>query len=690
MSSSAFEEEQQKLSIVLPQIEEQFTKLQAIPRYYGDDFVEQALDHQRQSDLRKLEIARSEPYFGRLDFQETTSNHPISLYIGKVGVSDAQHTHLIVIDWRAPVSSMFYRFTGQEEVVSYESPEGEIKGTIHLKRNIAIRKKILQRVVDSYVPGEMNIGAADEFLLHRLGENKDNKLRDIVSTIQVEQDQIIRAELDKVLIIQGVPGSGKTTVALHRLAYLLYEYQKSLSPERMIIFAPNKMFLDYISSVLPELGVDHIQQTTFLEWALEVLREQEIVLSSANISDLPSDLQNVIHYKGSMQFYSLLQSTLERYEETMIPKKSFPLWERAEISEEELQTWYKEEYRHYPLAKRKERILTRIKRWIETEHKEIREMDSQGQLKKKALTRLRSYAKSWSEPSLLALYQQLLISAVPAIESEKSLLTISIAKLKRKEVELEDIAPLLLIHNHIYGAGNHISFEHVVIDEAQDFSPFQVMILKRFASNSSFTILGDLLQNIYHRGIARWNEFKELFEVDRVQYHQLDISYRSTEEIIHFANAIVAPYSEGISLAKPIYRSGNSVKVMKNEGLEKVAEVIQELLPRATTIAVITKTEEGAQDVHAFLHSDGIQTHLVNSSQLEYLGGITVTSISLVKGMEFDAVLLLDVDEMNYPVTELNAKLLYVGCTRALHHLYLFHCADLSPLIQHSDHKESR
>ncbi|MBW7461129.1 DNA helicase UvrD, partial [Paenibacillus sepulcri] len=180
---------------------------------------------------------------------------------------------LLVVDWRAPIASLFYAFSGGEAPVAYESPEGDVEGTVHLKRNLMVRAGVLERVVDSYIRGQEEESVTDEFLLYRLGENKDNRLRDIVSTIQQEQDRIIRTEKNKTVFIQGVAGSGKTTVALHRLAYLLYRYADRIRAERMVIFAPNRMFLDYISGVLPELGVGDILQTTYNEWAIERLEK---------------------------------------------------------------------------------------------------------------------------------------------------------------------------------------------------------------------------------------------------------------------------------------------------------------------------------------------------------------------------------------------------------------------------------
>ncbi len=369
---SAYLEEAAVHKRTAKEISRQLDRLESVPRYFGDDFTEQVLESAREARRGVLKRAKDEPYFGRLDFQEEGKPEAMALYIGKNGIEDEQSRKLMVIDWRAPVAGLFYSFTGGEDSASYESPDGTIDGTVHLKRNIVIRKQELQRVVDSYVRGgEGNAtGVSDEFLLYRLGENKDNRLRDIVSTIQAEQDKIIRGERNTALFIQGVAGSGKTTVALHRLAFLLYQYRESVRAERMIIFAPNRMFLDYISGVLPELGVGEIRQTTFADWALNRLQEELKLADPADEygkwfavgAKRPSiEAEKNSRYKGSIAYQSLLDEAMKRFEESFIPPQDYHPWDGATLRAKEIRKWFYEEYGHYPLAKRKERLEGRIK-----------------------------------------------------------------------------------------------------------------------------------------------------------------------------------------------------------------------------------------------------------------------------------------------------------------------------------------
>lgn len=698
---SSFIQENDRLRDVVSEIDEMIQKLEAIPRYHGDDLIEQALDAARETRRMNLKIAHDEPYFGRLDFQESGKTTPMPLYIGKVGVTQESSGDLLVVDWRAPVSSMFYSFTGQGDSAEYVSPDGPIEGIIHLKRNLAIRKQVLERVVDSYVRGGENLGVTDEFLLYRLGENKDNRLRDIVSTIQAEQDQIIRAPKNTALIIQGVAGSGKTTVALHRLAYLLYQYQDKIETGKMTIFAPNAMFLDYISSVLPELGVGGIRQTTFARWAEQTLEDGIQIKSTDHMSrwfDITAKGQNdtwlkVSQFKGSMDFYRYISKALAAFETAFIPDGDFVAWKGAVLSNQEIREWFYTEYRHMSLMDRRNRLFARMKRWVEIQHQNIRYQDPKNEWKKKALTKLKSFQKSFPSHTPLSFYREILGTTRPPYLSEDDFTSLPpelrVAKFpKKKEVLFEDLSPLIHIESIFYELGGAQLFDHVVIDEAQDFSPYQVAVLRDRTPSMSFTILGDLSQSIHgYQGIGSWDEFRSLFPEDVSSYYQLDISYRSTSEIIEFANRIILNF-EGFTPAKPVFRSGTEVTVEQTSAsaqLQDVAKVIADYqADNMNTIAVVTRTDADAVHLYEGLKQVLSDVTYVGSEEVEYRGGISIIPVYLTKGLEFDAVLLVDVSAENYPFDPLHAKLLYVGCTRALHRLKIVNVGELSPLVSNA------
>ncbi|AXO93455.1 TPA: UvrD-helicase domain-containing protein [Bacillus cereus] len=687
--NNIFEEELQKMKDTLRTMDDQLEQLEKIPVYYGDDFKEQILESMRESNRQNLRIGVQEPYFGRLDFQEDGKEEVMPIYIGKVGVSDKDTMKPIVIDWRAPVASMFYSFTGGDELAFYQSPDGLVEGDVYLKRNISIRKRELERVVDTYVKGNEDVSHADDFLLYRLGENKDNKLKDIVSTIQSEQNDIIRAERNLPLLIQGVAGSGKTTIALHRLAFLIYEYREQLEAERMIVFAPNSLFLDYISSVLPELGVGNISQTTFLNWALRTLddsvklKQTEEKLKEA--FSINRDERKVMlgKLKGTLEFKSFIEEQMVQIEKELVPTSNFEAWDKAVIPVEDIKKWMQVEYKHYPLKKRRERLVGRMKRWIEIELKKYGETNEKKLLKKEATKRLNTYMKFWPKMSALSLYSSILKSKEILEVLPEELVKETEKNGRKKEVYVEDLPALIYIHHRITGIEIGQKFHHVVIDEAQDFSPFQVYVLKEITLGNSFTILGDLSQAIYdYQGIEDWSAFKEVFQ--ETGYYELTRSYRSTKEIIEFANEIIKNAEIPVGLAMPVFRSGEEVKVIHTE--DQFTEILKTLkqLQNADvkTIAVIGRTDDECRDMYEKLTNAGLTVNVIEADQSKYEGGISVVPVYLAKGLEFDAVLLIDVDEEHYKNMKHDAKLLYVGCTRSLHDLWIFHSGEASPLIK--------
>jgi DNA helicase II / ATP-dependent DNA helicase PcrA len=698
---SAYQEELLRLEEAEKTINAQLERLEATSRYNGPAFTEQVLESIREEARIKLAAAIPEPYFGRLDFQETGTDAPAPLYIGKSGVEDEVTGKPMVVDWRAPVASLFYSFTGGEGPAIYDSPDGEIEGLVYLKRNLVIRKQILQRVTDAYARGNGHDAVTDEFLLYRLAENKDNKLRDIVSTIQAEQDKIIRAAKNKALVIQGVAGSGKTTVALHRLAFLLYQYRDQVQAERMIIFAPNRMFLDYISGVLPELGVGDIAQTTFSDWALErlgkgvkladeaPLLEKRFTTAQGPDAVPPGDAEETPsgRWKGAASFADRLDQELDRYEEGFYKPENFTPWEGTRtLPGKTVYHWFYVENRHEPLFKRRERVVARIKRWLEMELEATRDPRIRKERKKLATGRLKTYMKAWEEPSALGFYRTLFEEAtrpgwVPAELAEEA-----VKRLKKHEALAEDLAPLLYIHNRFHGIHGNDRFDHIVIDEAQDFSPFQITVLKQHSRNHSFTILGDLAQGIHdYKGVLTWKEFSALFDEEETETFQLNRSYRSTTEIINFANGVVSHSGVDVEPAVPVFRSGEPVLVEASapkERLKTIVKAVQELSGGVHgTIAVIGRTESECKAIHKELVQAGFAPSLLTANQQSYGGGLSVLPVYLSKGFEFDAVVVTDVDETRYRDTPRDAKLLYVACTRALHTLRILHTGKPSPLL---------
>ncbi|WEK54481.1 MAG: UvrD-helicase domain-containing protein [Candidatus Cohnella colombiensis] len=689
---SPHDEEQTRLTNTFREISDQLASIG--PAYYGDDFVEQLLDEKRREARQRLELLGSEPYFGRLDFQENGHTAPSPLYIGKRGLDHKLTNKPLIIDWRAPIASMFYSFTGGDAPISYDAPDGTIEGEVYLKRNLSIRDKKLERVVDSYVRGGDNINISDEFLLYRLGEKKDNRLRDIVSTIQAEQDRIIRAPRNQALIIQGAAGSGKTTVALHRLAFLLYQYQQQIRADRMIIFAPNAMFLDYISGVLPELGVGDVRQTTFADWALDVLEDSVKLASSATEGnrwfalakhrpELNEDTPG--RFKGSLVYKKWLEQQLRQFEDNFLPNLPFEAWDGCKLSSEMIREWFEVEYHHYPLAKRRERLAGRINRWLEMQLADIGDPKVRKEKSKISKQRLRTFMKKFPEVTALGFYRNLFDSSA-ADELPKHIVESTLKQLKKGFALPEDLAPLVWSHHTFFGPENR-RFDHVVVDEAQDVSPFQIALLHAYMKEPSFTILGDLAQGIHaYRGVHRWEEMSAMFADDQYGYHALQLSYRSTLEIIEFANRIIPHTNTGLPAAEPVFRSGEPVELVpikdEDEQLAHMRSFIELNSARGmNTIAIIGRTDEECLHLHSLLARDGVVANLIAEDQLQYHGGVTVVPVHLAKGLEFDAVLISDANNSNYGDNVMDAKLLYVACTRALHRLTLLYRGTLTAVV---------
>ncbi|MUT67044.1 UvrD-helicase domain-containing protein [Paenibacillus sp. NEAU-GSW1] len=686
---SAYQEEKERLASSLSEI---VSQLQAIgPKYTGDDFTEQMLDLQREERKQRLEVAHREPYFGRIDFQELPNGEAKPLYIGKAGVAKAGGNELIVIDWRAPVASLFYSFTGGNDSATYESPDGEIEGLVHLKRNLMVRQGELVRLVDSFTRGQEEEAVTDEFLLYRLGENKDNKLRDIVSTIQHEQDRIIRSERSKALFIQGVAGSGKTTVALHRLAFLLYQYADRMRAERMVIFAPNRMFLDYISGVLPELGVGDIQQTTFTDWALALLNHEVALTSSADALaywfEQPRTAEEAAissgRIKGALSFKAIVDQRISEIESRIVPVIPFEPLPGLLLKPEKMEEWYNTDYGEESLMKKRDRLASRIRRWLESTLKEKGVHDKK--LRAKANTKLNAFQKKIPAFTAPQLYATLFHGKQADSSIPKAIAAETTARLKNGQAEAADLAPLVYIHLKLYGL-NMSAYDHIVIDEAQDYSPFQLEALRLCQSTPSMTVLGDLQQGIHdYAGIQSWDQLTDLFASEQTGYFELNRSYRSTMEIIEFANRILGAMGGGVKPAVPVFRSGDPVDVESyvndDQRLLGIRQTVRQWQASGQydTIAVIGRTTQQCEVIYEALLEEGLSPSIVRSKQPEYGGGLSVVPVYLSKGLEFDAVLICDAEDASYGAHD--AKLLYVGCTRALHKLKLLHTGELTKLI---------
>jgi len=688
--------------------------------------------------IRNLNTARSKPYFARVDFKEKDTDKLEKLYIGKMSLARDEDQELIIVDWRAPIANLYYE--GRLGNSSYDCPDGTIEGELLLKRQFAINEGKLEEIFD------IDITTNDEFLQTYLGANADNRLKEIVSTIQEEQNKIVRAPMWKPLIVQGVAGSGKTTIALHRIAYLIYTFEKTFEPENFMIIAPNKLFLNYISEVLPELGVERVKQTTFEDFALELIGKK-FKLTDANhklnmfvnfnsTSSQETYNENVRKtsvLKTSMAFKEIIDGYIDKIEQNFIPKQDLMLGTKVIYGYDEINNLFLTQYGMWPIAQRMNEIkkslssrlkakkqqfisqieaecdrklaLAKVKIKDETERQKfVREtFDKRDRviekIEKVSKTLVKEYVDSLPKLSPYQYYVDLMKDgetfdelAGKFVDKETCEFTrqYTLEILNSKQLEMEDLAPIIYLKYKIYGMDEKVPVKHIVIDEAQDFSAFQFYVLKKIVKDSSFTILGDLCQGIHsYRGVRQWDEIVEnVFEGKKCEFLTLEQSYRTTVEIMEAANNVMGKIkSLAMYRGKPVIRHGDPVEYIQvetfDETVMKISERISEFINEGyKTIAVICKTMEECQRILPYLKKDHKDISLITGNEKEYKSGIVIVPSYLSKGLEFDGVLLSNVNRENYTESELDTKLLYVAMTRPLHKLCIYYVGEKSTLLE--------
>jgi DNA helicase-2/ATP-dependent DNA helicase PcrA len=682
--------------------------------------------------LKNLATSRKKPYFARVDFHEDGAVKKEKIYIGKTSLIREEDQEVIIVDWRAPAANLYY-----EERLGrsgYKCPEGLIRGEMDLKRQFSIDGGKLLDIMD------IDITTNDEFLQSYLGANADNRLKDIVSTIQAEQNQVIRADMWNPLIVQGAAGSGKTTIALHRIAYLIYTYEKTIKPESFMIIAPNKLFLNYISEVLPELGVEKVKQTTFIDLALDCLKlklkvqdpseKLAFLTDTANTSAGESSLVTKSSlFKSSMEFKRILEAYIQKREETYLPQADFQLGSFTIMTRDEILSLFKEEYPDLPFKKRIGRIQYVMQNKVKSERIKLTEklqricdqkvmilkgMQSEEDLLRKQIIQciekkdeqiaevnraskfaVKDYLSKIENRTPLQYYADFFLDgsfeklAASHLDAEliNTIKQTTMKFINDKNLELEDLAPLLYLKLEVDGLDQKIPIEHIVVDEAQDLSIFQLYLIRRLIRGSSMTILGDLCQGIHsYRGITDWDPVMDEVFQGKCRYLSLKQSYRTTVEIMDAANSVIRKLTYDIPLAEPVIRHGHVPVVRHTASLAETSEWIAGNIEDCRksgyqTIAVLCKTVEECRQLGKLINKHGQDIKVITGKEKEYPGGVVMLPAFLAKGLEFDAVIIADASTDSYPDDPLHTKLLYVAMTRPLHRLYIYCQGELSPLL---------
>ncbi len=612
------------------------------------------------------------PYFGKIKFFRKQDRKEVISYLGKFGLFDSETKKMLITDWRAPIANLYYQNSGPAENVSFSTPVGKQHGDLTQKRQFEISRTRINNIYDAKTG---NV-AADEFLLSQLQARVGSKLADIVATIQSQQNEIIREEIDKTIIIQGVAGSGKTTILLHKIAYLLFKHQSEIDPRKSIIIAPNKMFLDYISDVLPSLGIENLEHNTFLFWAKKVLGWDD----KYTISTLQEDLE-IKEFKGSYNFKLLVEEYFKSFEEDFL--ENIPSTMRYDIA----QKYYdlKEKHKNISMQERVDLAIN-----YAVAQKQFRKNLSEGyvapiQGMKDQVKVVQDYVKK--KYNAYKIYKNMFKFvkkskfASPEIlqktkkYNERSL----VSKGKLSYYKTEDLPPIIWFHFQIFGERDYIK-DCVLADEAQDLSPFQILILKQIAKNDNLTLAGDIAQSIIPPFyIKNWEEIIDMLEKEssslKISYHKLHRCYRTTVEIIEFANKIFREnFPKEFVLPEAVLRHGEKVEYIESDNLDDLIMVInKEFKKDIASLALICRDISHADEVYKKLDEkkDKIERQILNHDEDNYEGGLLILPVEKAKGLEFDTVIIADMTEEKYKQTELDIRLFYVAITRALHKLYI-------------------
>ena len=604
---------------------------------------------------KRLFRLKNVPYFGRIDFTRKDENKPISIYVGVHNFQDDESNANLVYDWRAPISSMFYDF--ELGTANYEALESVVEGNISLKRQFRIRKGKMEYMLDS------DLTIQDEVLQKELNHASSSKMKNIVATIQREQNAIIRNEEARHLIIQGVAGSGKTSIALHRIAFLLYKFKETISSTDILIISPNKIFASYISNVLPELGEETVAETSMEEIASELFEYQIKFQSffdqvSELLSKTDEKLIERIQFKSSAELLKKIDKYILHLEndgfkaiDIIVTRKPVPAWLIKEAFDK---------HNRKPILNRFNEVVREIVNKVFFEYR----YEIAGKERTELHTTIR---KMFPSTNLRMLYK----GFYEWLGHPKLL------KMKKSSTyEYSDVYPLLYLKMKIEGLKPYSKVKHLVIDEMQDYSVVQYRVISTLFPCKK-TILGDINQSVNPFSSSGVDTIKSVI-TDATSMTMLK-SYRSTYEITQFTKKI----SQRIDV-EPIERHGEkpSITTLKNEEEEhlyvkNLINIFQK--SNYNSLGIVCKTQAQGDKLYQVLKDD-YDINLLNAVSVAFGSGIVITTAHLAKGLEFDSVIVPYITEKNYS-TELDRQMLYVACTRAMHQLNLTHSYKLTSFL---------
>ena len=648
---------------------------------YINPVTDKIIDYEEEEHkILLLEKMIKSPYFARIDFKFDDEDEFEKIYIGRSSLRKNSYQEMYVYDWRSPIASIFYRFMTGEAF--YDAPCGRVTGELNLKRQYEIKNGILEYFFDS------DVQIVDEFLRQLLSQNTTAKMKAIVETIQHEQDVVIRDMENDLLMVQGVAGSGKTSIALHRAAYLMYQgLQTKLSANNIMIISPNSIFEQYISNVLPELGEDNVISSVFEDILSELLNGRKIQSRNDFLENLIVNSKykeisrNSIEFKTSSFFREILDQFLIDIPRQWIEFEDVYYEGKCVVSRQIL----------------KDKILGRTETPLGIKLEQLEDYileqifgTGKGRGHKEEKNLIKQEIQKFIKIDIVELYKILfsneayfysLLQNSNLSQGIKSIWEYTRENLEADRLYYDDAIAIAYLYLKIYGTNKYKNIKQVVIDEAQDYYPLQYEIFNLLFSNAKFTILGDMKQTLAKKeDISFYEQIQKILNKKKSSLIMLDKSFRCTNEILNFSLKFI----EQSSQIKSFNRNGDSPKVYIADNSEIfIDEIVKEINlcqeKGFQSICLICKTEKNS--IYLFnkiKHKLDIQ--LIKNGSVSDLQGVFILPVYMSKGLEFDAVLICDADSQNYH-DEDDKNLLYVACTRALHKLSLFCENEVSPLI---------
>lgn len=648
---------------------------------YINPVTDKIIDYEEEEHkILLLEKMIKSPYFARIDFKFDDEDEFEKIYIGRSSLRKNSYQEMYVYDWRSPIASIFYRFMTGEAF--YDAPCGRVTGELNLKRQYEIKNGKLEYFFDS------DVQIVDEFLRQLLSQNTTAKMKAIVETIQHEQDVVIRDMENDLLMVQGVAGSGKTSIALHRAAYLMYQgLQTKLSANNIMIISPNSIFEQYISNVLPELGEDNVISSVFEDILSALLIGRKIQSRNDFLENLIVNSKykeisrNSIEFKTSSFFREILDQFLIDIPRQWIEFEDVYYEGKCVVSRQIL----------------KDKILGRTETPLGIKLEQLEDYileqifgTGKGRGHKEEKNLIKQEIQKFIKIDIVELYKILfsneayfysLLQNSNLSQGIKSIWEYTRENLEADRLYYDDAIAIAYLYLKIYGTNKYKNIKQVVIDEAQDYYPLQYEIFNLLFSNAKFTILGDMKQTLAKKeDISFYEQIQKILNKKKSSLIMLDKSFRCTNEILNFSLKFI----EKSSQIKSFNRNGDSPKVYIADNSEIfIDEIVKEINlcqeKGFQSICLICKTEKNS--IYLFnkiKHKLDIQ--LIKNGSVSDLQGVFILPVYMSKGLEFDAVLICDADSQNYH-DEDDKNLLYVACTRALHKLSLFCENEVSPLI---------